>query len=68
MIDRSELFRKTVHIAMGGFALLLRWLTPWQAALCAITALLFNLFLVHRLTGRQMLRADDITRTEPVAL
>ncbi|MCH7780428.1 MAG: hypothetical protein IH848_06240, partial [Acidobacteria bacterium] len=36
---RGELMRKAVHISMGGFALLFRWITPGQAAILAIVAL-----------------------------
>ena len=56
---RGELWRKAVHISMGGFALLFRWITPWQAAILAITALLFNLFVLHRLTRRALLRENE---------
>ncbi|NIM00875.1 MAG: DUF92 domain-containing protein [Acidobacteria bacterium] len=56
---RGELMRKVVHISMGGFALLLRWITPAQAALLAIIALLFNLFVLHRLTRRALLREGE---------
>lgn len=59
---RSELLRKAVHLAAGGFALLLRWLTPLEASLCAAAALLFNLFLLHRLTGRALLRHAERER------
>ncbi len=59
MSVQSELLRKLVHVGMGGFALALRWLTPWQAAACALLALLFNLFLLHRITGRSLLRTDE---------
>ncbi len=55
----SELLRKVVHVGMGGFALALRWLTPMQAAACALTAVLFNLFLLHRITGRSLLRTSE---------
>ncbi len=47
---------------MGAFALLLRWLTPLEASLCAAAALLFNLFLLHRLTGRRLLREGERER------
>ena len=47
---------------MGGFALLLRWLTPGQAMLCALVALTFNLFLLHRLTKRALLREGERDR------
>ena len=58
MTLRSELPRKVVHICMG-FALLLRWLTPWQALVMAVAALVLNLFFLHRLTGNRLLRADE---------
>ena len=56
---QTELWRKTVHIGFGACALLLRWLTPAQSALLALAALLFNLFLLHRLTGRSLLRKEE---------
>ncbi len=59
MSGAGELRRKAVHISMGGFALLLRWLTPLEAALCAVTALVFNLLVLHRLTKRALLREGD---------
>ena len=55
----GELMRKAVHISMGGFALLFRWITPGQAAILALVALLFNLFVLHRLTRRTLLRKDE---------
>jgi len=55
----GELMRKAVHISMGGFALLFRWITPGQAATLALVALLFNLFVLHRLTRRMLLRKDE---------
>ena len=45
----AERDRKVVHIAMGGFAFALRWFTWWEAALLASAAVLFNLFVLHRL-------------------
>lgn len=56
---RSEIWRKAVHIGMGGFALALRFLTPGQAAMCACIALGFNLFVLHRLTRRALMRHDE---------
>jgi uncharacterized protein (TIGR00297 family) len=55
----SELLRKSVHVGMGAFALLLRWITPWQAMLAAAVALAFNLFVLHRVTRRALLRHDE---------
>ena len=55
-ISSSEWKRKAVHAGMGLFALALRWLTWEQAALCALAALLFNLFVIPRF-GRGLYRA-----------
>ena len=53
---RSELPRKLVHVGMGAFALLLRWLTPWQAMLMAVAALILNSFFLHGITRGALLR------------
>lgn len=50
----GELARKMVHFSMAGFALLLRWLTWEQAALCAVAAFLFNLLVLPRLLGHRL--------------
>ena len=55
-ISASEWKRKAVHAGMGLFALAFRWLTWEQAALCALAALLFNLFVIPRF-GRGLYRA-----------
>lgn len=47
----SETSRQLVHMAMGGFAILLRWLPWWQGVALASAALLFNLFLLPRLAS-----------------
>jgi uncharacterized protein (TIGR00297 family) len=59
--EHSETARKTVHMAMGGFALLLRWLPWWQAVALAAAALAFNLFLLPRL-GLGLHRPGDEAR------
>ena len=56
---RSELPRKLTHVGMGGFALLLRWLTPWQAVLMAVSALILNAFFLHRITRGVFLRPGE---------
>ena len=55
----SELPRKLVHMGMGAFALLLRWLTPWQAMLMAVAALILNSFFLHRITRGALLRPEE---------
>jgi uncharacterized protein (TIGR00297 family) len=60
----SEGSRQILHMAMGGFALLLPYLTWTQAFLCAGLALTFNAALLHRLAG-PVFRPGEIAR--PVA-
>ena len=45
----SETARQAVHMAMGAFALLLRWLPWWAGVALAAFALTFNLWLLPRL-------------------
>ena len=47
--DHSEVSRQLVHVGMGGFALLLRWLSWTQALALAAAALVFNLFVLPRI-------------------
>ena len=55
----SEDTRQLVHIAFGTCALLLRWLTWFQATMLASVAVAFNLFALHRLGGANLFRADE---------
>jgi uncharacterized protein (TIGR00297 family) len=55
-LGRGELLRKSVHIAVGSFALLLRDLTWPQAALMAVAACVFNWQVLPRLGGRKLWR------------
>ncbi len=61
----SETIRQVVHITMGGFALLLRYLTWPQAAVMATSALVFNLFVLPRVGGRALYRPVDAARGYP---
>jgi len=58
-LTRSELGRKAVHIGVGHFALLLRWLTWPQAALMAVGAFVFNWQVLPRLGGRGLWREHE---------
>ena len=49
----GEATRKLVHASMGAFALLLPYLTWWQAAGCAVLAFLFNWLALPRLLGHR---------------
>jgi uncharacterized protein (TIGR00297 family) len=60
--SHSETARQLLHVSMGGFALLLRYL-PWALAVTlAAAALLFNAFVLPRLAGR-LYRPGDRQRT-----
>lgn len=65
---RSEYKRKAVHIASSAFALLLRRLTWWQAALCALAAFTFNSLILPRIGGKMLYRDDDVRRGFPVGI
>ena len=54
----SESARKVVHMAMGSFALVLRYIPWWQAAILAGVALAFNLTVLPRV-GRRLYRPHD---------
>lgn len=58
-MGRGELLRKLTHIAVGGFAFLLRDLTWPQAALLAGSAFLFNWQILPRLGGRALWREAE---------
>jgi len=64
----QENLRKTIHVAMGGFALLLRWLTPFQASLCAIAAFLHNYFILPRTLGKRIYRKEEIIKGVPTGI
>jgi len=55
----SEDARQLVHIAFGACALLLRWLTWFEATMLASMAVAFNLFALHRLGGARLFRPDE---------
>ena len=57
----SEIARQLTHIGAGGFALLLRYLTWWQAAGLALAALAVNVLVLPRFS-RQVFRPGDLDR------
>jgi dolichol kinase len=67
-LTRGEAKRKLVHVAVGGFAFLLRFLTWPQAALMAVAAFAFNLFLLPRIGGRGLWRAPEHERGFPIGI
>jgi uncharacterized protein (TIGR00297 family) len=67
-LTRTEAKRKLVHVAVGGFAFLLRDLTWPQAAAMAVAAFAFNLILLPRIGGRGLWRAHDERRGFPIGI
>ena len=47
-------------MAMGGFALLLRFIPWWQAVVLAATAVVFNMWLLKRLTRGRLHRPNEL--------
>ena len=47
----SEDGRQLVHMAMGGFALLLRYLSAWEGVVLAGVAVAFNMYALPRIAG-----------------
>jgi uncharacterized protein (TIGR00297 family) len=68
MTARSEYTRQLVHMAMGGFAFALRFLTWWQAALLAGSAVLFNLFVLPHVGGQRLYRSSEFARGFPAGI
>jgi uncharacterized protein (TIGR00297 family) len=67
-LTTGEAKRKLVHVAVGGFAFLLRFLTWPQAALMAVAAFAFNLYLLPRIGGRGLWRTPDHERGFPIGI
>jgi uncharacterized protein (TIGR00297 family) len=57
----SETSRQLLHMAMGGFAILLRWIPWWQAVALAVAAIVFNLLVLPRI-GDRLYRPGDRER------
>lgn len=58
----GEVGRKLVHVGIGAIALSLAVLTWQQAALCALVALVHNVFLLPRYGGRAIFRGEARAR------
>jgi uncharacterized protein (TIGR00297 family) len=64
----SEDRRQIVHVAMGAWAILLRWMSWPQAAALASAALLFNWFVLPHIGGRALYREVDHARGYPLGI
>jgi uncharacterized protein (TIGR00297 family) len=58
----SEDGRQLVHIAVGGFALLLRYISWWEGAILAGAGIAFNLYALPRRAGRRLYRPAESAR------
>ena len=61
----SETSRQLVHVAMGMLALLLRYLTAFEATLLAAVAVAFNLYALRRIAGH-LYRPGEYGQRRPV--
>ena len=68
MTARTEYARQVVHMAMGGFALALRYLTWWQSALLAGAAIAFNLLVLPHVGGTYLYRSSEFARGFPAGI
>jgi uncharacterized protein (TIGR00297 family) len=68
MTGHSERARQWVHIGSVAFALLLRVLNWWEAALLALFALAFNALILPRVGGRRLYRPVDQARGFPLGI
>jgi uncharacterized protein (TIGR00297 family) len=64
----AEARRKLIHMGVGAFAFFLRFMTWPQAALMAVTAFVFNGFVLPRVGGRALWRDPDHGRGYPVGI
>jgi dolichol kinase len=64
----NERARQWVHAGSGAFALALRFLTWWQAALLAAIALVFNALVLPHVGGRRLYRPVDQARGFPLGI
>jgi uncharacterized protein (TIGR00297 family) len=67
-LSGSEARRKLVHIGVGGFAFLLRYLSWPLAALLALAAFLFNWQLLPRIGGRKLWRDAEHGQGYPLGI
>lgn len=67
-VTRPELKRKLVHIGVGSFALLLRFLDWRGAAVLAASAFLFNWLVLPRIGGKGLWRDPEHARGYPLGI
>ncbi len=68
MGERREIPRKLIHIAFGFLAFAVAFLGPLGSALMAASAVAFNAFVLPRVGGRLLWRADELERGRSVGI
>jgi uncharacterized protein (TIGR00297 family) len=68
VLTAGETKRKLVHIGVGGFALLLRFLDWREAAALALGAFLFNWQILPRVGGKQLWRGGEQAKGYPLGI
>ena len=61
-VSSRELLRKVVHMGVGGISFAVAYLGPLYSALCALAALLMNLFVLPRVGGKVLWRQAEEER------
>ena len=64
----SEDRRQILHMSMGVFALLLRFLPWWVAAIVAGSAVAFNAYVLPRVAGHRLYRPGERSRRFPTGI
>ncbi|HYU36003.1 MAG TPA: TIGR00297 family protein [Thermoanaerobaculia bacterium] len=67
-LTRGELARKFVHMGVGSFAFLLRFLGPFWSAVLAAVALANNLFILPRIGGRRLWRESELATGSSIGI
>ncbi|MEM9290899.1 MAG: TIGR00297 family protein [Acidobacteriota bacterium] len=67
-LGASEVLRKVVHMSVGLIAFAVRFLGPLWSAVCALVALLFNLFILPRIGGRALWRDGELAAGRSVGI
>lgn len=61
-VTGRELLRKIVHMGVGSIAFAVAYLGPMYSALCALAALLMNIFVLPRVGGKVLWRRSEEER------
>ncbi len=65
---KSEIKRKIVHLSVTMFSFLLRYLSLPLALICAAIAFIHNAFVLPRIGGKKIYRAEEINKGYPLCI